>query len=196
MSFERLSQILDLVDQANAKDPHNVAVNGHEKPAELIYGQRMSSALDKFCTAASDHLRIAVRAQHIERWSSPRKNYPDGRAGYLKWRSELMAFHARRTSELMQQAEYEQADIDRVAVLITKKGLKRDPEVQILEDVICLVFLEHYAADFIAKHDDAKVLDILKKTARKMSANGVSAAGNLALPDRLAGLLNKALTES
>lgn len=195
MTQSRLDQTLDLVDQANASDPNFVVVDGRERPFELVYGRRMSSALEKFSASASEHLQIAVRAHHIERWRSLRKDYPEGRAGYLKWRSDLKSFHARRAGELMNQAGYDEPDIDRVGVLINKKGLKRDPEVQMLEDVICLVFLEHYAGDFIAKHDDDKVLDILRKTGRKMSADGISAASKLVMPDRLAGLLGKALAE-
>ncbi|MGI9464786.1 MAG: DUF4202 domain-containing protein, partial [Aestuariivirgaceae bacterium] len=160
-----------------------------------VYGERMSAALNEFSAVASDHLRIAVRAQHIERWMHPRDSYPAGRTGYLKWRSDLKAFHARRAGELMQAAGYGPSDIDRVATLIGKKGIKRDVEVQMLEDVVCLVFLEHYAGDFIAKHEDDKVIGILKKTARKMSAEGLSAAAELHLPDRLARLLAETLAE-
>lgn len=188
MEKSRLSLVLDAIDRANAEDPNTTSDGAAMRPAELVYGERMSAALARFCEAAGDHLRIAVRAQHIERWRHPRTGYPDGRAGYLKWRSDLKAFHARRAGELMQAAGYSQSDIDRVANLIGKKGIKRDPEVQTLEDVACLVFLEHYAGEFIAKHDDEKVADILKKTARKMSDDGAAAAANLHLPERLGRL--------
>ncbi len=196
MSAGRLEQVLDAIDQANAMDPNSVSDGNAMRPAELVYGERMSATLDQFCVGASDHLRIAVRAQHIERWTCPRDSYPAGRVGYLKWRSDLKAYHSRRARELMQAAGYDQSDIDRVAALIGKKGIKRDAEVQMLEDIVCLVFLKHYAGEFIAKHEDAKVVEILKKTARKMSAEGLSAAAKLHLPLRLSRLLAKSLADA
>ena len=193
MTDTRLGKILDLIDTANGRDPNMVNVDGRSRPAELAYGERMSAALKAFCPTAGEHLQIACRAQHLERWTSPRASYPEGRTGYLKWRTDLKQFHAARTGELMKSAGYEDEDIDRVAGLIAKRGIKRDPEAQMLEDVACLTFLEHYADDFIAPHDDEKVIDILTKTARKMSAEGLAAAARLRLPDRLARLLQLAL---
>ena len=192
----QLIQTLSSIDQVNAKDPNTVSDGSAMRPAELVYGERMSNALARFSEAASDHLRIAVRAQHIGRWMHPRASYPAGRTGYLKWRSDLKEHHARQAGELMKAAGYGQSDIDRVATLIGKKGNKRDREVQVLEDVACLVFLEHYAGEFIAKHPDAKVTDILRKTARKMSDEGVTAATRLPLPERLGRLLTKTLAEA
>ena len=194
MNDNRLQQAIELIDRANAQDPKSVDENGTERPGELVYGERMSAALAGYCDQPSEHLQIAVRAQHLERWTSPRSSYPEGRAGYLKWRTDLKRYHAERAGELMRQAGYDEADIDRVATLIDKRGIKRDPEVQMLEDVACLTFLQHYAADFIAPHDDDKVMDILAKTARKMSAEGLQAAAGLDLPDRLSRLLHQALS--
>ena len=193
MSETSLQSVIALIDQANAQDPNPVTVDGTDRPAELVYGERMTAALNRFSSSPSEHLQIAVRAQHIERWKSPRSSYPEGRTGYLKWRSDLKQFHADRTGELMAEAGYGQEHIDRVATLVAKRGIKRDPEVQTLEDVACLTFLEHYAGDFIAPHDDAKVKDILAKTARKMSPEGLAAATKLSLPDRLADLLRQTL---
>ncbi len=194
MTRDRLQQVLDAIDRANARDPNQVMTGDGTRPAEQVYGERMTSALEGFSKATSDHLQIAARAQHIERWLHPRDHYPAGRVGYLKWRTELRSYHARRAGELMDAAGYGEADIDRVRTLIEKKGIKRDAEVQTLEDVVCLVFLEHYAGDFIAKHDDDKVSDILRKTARKMSPEGIAAATELTLPERLGRLLADGLT--
>jgi len=193
MSGSRRSEVFDLIDRANAQDPNMVLDGGEQRPAELVYGERMTAALERFCDAPGEHLHIAVRAQHIERWTSERKSYPEGRAGYLKWRTDLKAFHAERAGELMREAGYDDEDIERVGALIRKERLKRDAEAQMLEDVVCLVFLEYYASDFIADHDDEKVLGILAKTARKMSPDGLAAAGKLTLDDRLGSLLVKAL---
>ncbi len=193
MTTERLTQILALIDAANSQDPNRIDADGMQRPAELVYGERMSEALGRFCPDAGDILKIAARGQHIERWTSPRKSYPEGRVGYLRWRKDLKDYHARRVAELMVQAGYLEDDTERVGQLIRKERLKADPDVQTLEDVICLVFLAHYASDFIAPHDDEKVISILAKTAKKMSSDGLAAAGELTLPERLSTLMGKAL---
>ena len=182
---DRLEKVLAAIDGANGADPAGRA---------LIYGQRMSETLRHFSPGASEVLQIAARAQHIERWLMPRDTYPEGRVAYLTWRKDLQKHHARRAGEIMVAADFGADDIARVASLLKKERLKQDAEMQILEDVICLVFLEHEAPEFIAKHDDGKVRDILQKTARKMSAQGLVAAGALPLDGRLARLLGEALT--
>jgi Domain of unknown function (DUF4202) len=192
-SARRLAGVLALIDAANAADPNTVATPQGERPAELVYGERMSATLGTFLPDASEHLAIAVRGQHIERWTSPRAAYPDGRIGYLKWRKDLKDHHAARVGALMAEVGYAPADIARVASLIRKERLKHDAEAQTLEDVVCLVFLRHYAESFIAKHDDDKVVDILAKTAVKMSKAGLEAASKLALPERLGRLIGVAL---
>lgn len=195
MTANRLDRVIRMIDEANGRDPRSVNDGGTRRPAELVYGERMSRVLENFRPEASDHLRIATRAQHIERWTSPRVSYPEGRVGYLKWRKDLKDFHASRAAELMREAGYGGEDIDRVGSLIRKERLKIDAEAQALEDVACLVFLEQYAAEFIADHADDKVVDILAKTARKMSADGLAAAAELPMQDRLARLLGQALAD-
>ncbi|NNF77435.1 MAG: DUF4202 domain-containing protein [Rhizobiales bacterium] len=189
----RLAEIENCIDAANAADPNKIEFEGTLRPAALIYGKRMSAMLKSFRPEASELLQLAARAQHIERWKSPRTNYPEGRGGYLLWRKELKEFHAERLGALMVEAAYTAEEIDRAGALIRKERLKRDHEVQALEDVVCLVFLKHYAGEFIAKHEDEKVIRILAKTSKKMSPEGLEAAGRLKLPDRLSSLLQAAL---
>src|SRR3712207_5187038 len=81
---ERLRRILEAIDAANARDPHVVEVERRQVPAEWLYGQRMSTMLAGLVPNASDALTIAARVQHIERWTSPRTAYPEGRTGYLQ----------------------------------------------------------------------------------------------------------------
>ncbi len=188
-----LARIERCIDDANAVDPNMVEHAGTLYPAALIYGERMSAMLKSFRPEASELLQIAARAQHIERWKSPRTDYPEGRVGYLLWRKELKDFHAKCLGTLMAETSYSAEEIDRAGALIRKERLKHDQEVQALEDVVCLVFLKHYAGVFIAKHEDEKVIRILAKTARKMSPEGLVAAGNLKLSDRLSALLTAAL---
>lgn len=157
---DRLQRALDLIDTANAADPKGEA---------LAYGERMTTELSRLVPDAPDVLRIAARGQHVERWLLPRADYPEGKAGYLEWRREQARRHAQRVAGIMAEAGYDAADCDRVGTLLRKEGIKRDAQVQALEDVICFVFLRWYFADFAAKHDGAQVLDIVQKTARKMS---------------------------
>lgn len=175
---DRLQTALAQIDAANSADPKGEA---------LPYGQRMTTELNRLFPDASDVLQIAARGQHVERWLLPRSDYPDGKAGYLEWRREQGRRHAQRVAGIMEATGYPQAECDRVGVLLRKEGLKRDPEVQALEDVICFVFLRWYFADFAAKHEGAQVLDIVQKTARKMSQDGrVRVLTEFSLPDPLA----------
>jgi hypothetical protein len=158
-----LEQALAAIDQANAADPGGEA---------LAYGQHMTEELARLFPAASEILQIAARGQHVERWLLPRSDYPEGKEGYLAWRREQARRHAARVAGIMADAGYDPQDCDRVGVLLRKEGLKRDAEVQALEDVICLVFLRWHFAAFAAKHDPAAVEEIVAKTARKMSPEG------------------------
>lgn len=156
------------IDAANAADP------GLEdgRPAALVYGERMSAEMDRLFPAASEVLRIAARGQHVERWLLPRTDYPEGREGYLAWRREEARRHGVRVGGIMAAAGYGPSEVERVGVLLRKEGIKRDPEVQALEDVICFVFLRWYFAGFAEKHEPEALQRIVEKTARKMSAEG------------------------
>jgi len=183
MMTDRLSKALALIDAANAADP--TLEDG--QPAALLYGQRMTAELHRLFPAASEVLQIAAHGQHVERWLLPRSDYPAGKAGYLDWRREQAWRHAARVGGMMAEAGYSSADCDRVGVLLRKEGLKRDPEVQALEDVICFTFLRWYYAPFAATRDPAEVADIVVKTARKMSPEGrARVLEDLALPAPLA----------
>jgi hypothetical protein len=177
---ERLDAAFARIDEANAQDPNLERLDGQDFPKELLYGRRMSATLAMFAPEADDAVKLAARAQHVQRWKIPRSDFPMDRKGYLAWRQKLYGMHAELAGEILREVGYDDATITRVGTLLRKKGLKTDPDVQLLEDVICLVFLEHYFADFSVKHDDAKVIDILRKTWAKMSPRGHEAA--LALP--------------
>ena len=164
--MSRLATALAAIDAANASDP-DLADGG---PAALLYGQRMTAELERLFPAASDALRIAARGQHIERWTSPRQTYPEGREGYLAWRRDLAAFHAARVGEIMAAAGYDAAEIAETGRMIRKEGIKRDAGVQALEDVICFTFLRWYFAPFAAARDAGALERIVAKTARKMVA--------------------------
>jgi len=189
MTEARFTRVLEAIDAANAADPERALEGGEERPAALLYGRRMSAELVRFRPDASEHLRIAARGQHIERWKTPRDSYPVGREGYLRWRTDLGRYHAERVAGVMRDAGYSEDDCARVARIIRKQGIKRDPEVQTLEDVACLVFMRWYFADFAAGRDPEQIHNIVAKTARKMSPEGREAALALGLPPELAPAL-------
>lgn len=172
--LSKLDRVLAAIDAANEKDPNmDRDDTGADVPEALLYGRRMSAELERlFGEDVADVLKIACRGQHIERWKIARSSYPEGRAGYLTWRRDQGRAHGERLAGLMQEAGYDEVDCARVGVFLRKEGLKRDPQVQMLEDVICMVFLKHYFASFAEKHAFEKVVDIVAKTARKLSEGG------------------------
>jgi hypothetical protein len=182
--MERFPQAIRRFDAANAQDPAG---------EELIYAQRMSEWLEKFAPDASEAVKLAARSQHIRRWEIPRGRYPMNRAGYHRWRNELASFHAKVAGEILHDVGYDEATVGRVQSLLKKERLKEDPEAQLLEDVICLVFLQYYFPDFAKKHDEEKVIGILRKTWGKMSDYGHRAALSLPLGDEERQLIEKAL---
>lgn len=160
--------VLDAIDAANSQDPNLDAGT----PEALLYGQRMSEELNRLYPDASDELQIAARGQHVERWKLKRTEYPEGRAGYLAWRKAQGVFHADVVMGMMKDAGYVPKPIETTGRMLRKQGIKRDAEVQALEDVICFVFLKWYFEPFAAKHSPEKVQNIVEKTARKMSDEG------------------------
>ena len=187
-----LDQVLAAIDAANAADPGRDEATG--EAAALLYGRRMSARLAIFAPGADDVLAIAVRGQHVERWLVPRHDFPMDRPGYFRWRNTLKDRHAERLAGLMQDAGYADEAIARMRSIVRKERLKLDPLGQALEDVACLVFLEFYAPAFFAKHEDAKVLDIVRKTWSKMSAAGQAAALDLPLAEDARAIVGRALS--
>jgi hypothetical protein len=153
----------------------------------------MSHWLERVAPNADEALQIAARAQHIERWTSPRNAYPEGRAGYLKWRTDLYKYHARRAVEIMQQAGYGEAEQAETEIFVQKRGIKSNPGTQALEDTACLVFLEHYFSDFARTQDEAKMIDIVAKTWKKMSPHAQELALTIAMRDEDRRIVERAL---
>jgi len=190
---ERFHAAISRFDAANAEDPSTETFQGQEYPKELLYAQRMSAWLAKLAPEASEVLRLAVRCQHIQRWTIPRHTYPMDRHGYLRWRTTLAKFHAETAGTILQEVGYDDVTITRVQSLLRKESLKRDSEVQCLEDVICLVFLESYVEVFATQHDEAKILDILQKTWKKMSPRGQEVALTLPMAPAVCQLVERAV---
>jgi hypothetical protein len=191
--MSRLEEALRRFDEANSEDPNTEVVDGKAVPKELVYGQRMSARLRSFAPEAPEAVQLAVRAQHIRRWEVPRASYPAGRAGYLKWRTDLYKRHGDTAAEILGDLGYDDGTIERVRTLLRKRGLKTDRDVQLMEDVICLVFLEHYFHDFAKKHQEQKLIPIVQKTWKKMTERAHEAALQLDYAPEDLAIIQKAL---
>lgn len=198
----RFEHALALFDAANAEDPRqDLDTDGQPVPRELLYARRLSDMLQRYAPAADEAVKLAVRAQHIQRWKTPRDSYPMTREGYLQWRTGLYRFHAETAGRLMRVAGYDAASIERVMQAVGKRGLKTNPDTQLLEDVVDLVFIEHYMLEFArqkADYSEEKWLDIVRKTWRKMSAraHAFALSGQVKLPEPLAPLIVKAVSDA
>ena len=195
----RFEEAIARIDAANAEDPNLELDRGAEHPKELLYARRMTRMLATFSPGAPEELQLAVRAQHIQRWKTPRGSYPMDRQGYLQWRTGLYRFHAETVGRILEELGYDEGAISRVKAAVGKQGLKENPETQLLEDVSGLVFLQYSLPGFAASHpdwDEAKWLEILRKTWRKLSpaARDFVLAGKIQLSEDLKPLVLKAVT--
>jgi len=194
MSNTLVEQAYELIDKINLGDPNSEIVNGTAQPKEWLYGIRMTECLAQFMPNADDALKIAARAQHIRRWSVPRSDYPMGLEGYQNWRRGLGVLHADEAMKIAGQVGCSDDDIAAIGRMLRKEKIKRDPQVQAFEDVICLVFLSYYFTDFATKHSEEKLIKIVQKTWAKMSDTGHEAALKLPFTDDQQALLAKALS--
>ena len=198
MADDRLARALAAIDAANADDPVRITVRGEERPKEVAHAEMVAEWVQRLADEPSDELLLAARAHHLRRWTIPRSSYPTGRAGYLRWRNAQHEQHAIDVARILDDVGYDDASVGRVQDLVRKRGLggdadTRDPEVQVLEDALCLVFLETQLAELAGRLDDDKVVEILQKTARKMSDQGLAAAHEVELDAESRALLERAL---
>ena len=192
-SDDRFRRAVERFDAANGEDPNRELADGVEQPKELVYARRMTARLDRFRPDAPEAVRLAARCQHIRRWTILRAGYPAGREGYRRWRTDLARFHADTAAAILRDVGYGDEVVARVGSLLRKERLKADPDVQLLEDVICLVFIEHYLAGFAPKHDEETLDGVLRKTWRKMSDEGHRAALALDLPENVRAVVERAV---
>ncbi len=191
--MNRLEKAFELFDTYNRQDPHTKNCEKVTYPAEYFYALQLYNRIKQLEPDASEMLLLASRSQHIGRWKTPREDYPPGKAGYYKWRIDLAKFHAETAGALMLEAGYTDEEIKAVKAIIRKEDLHKNYEMQVMEDALCLVFLEFQFKDFITKHEDKKVITILKRTWKKMSQRGRQAALGLTFNERGKELLEKAL---
>lgn len=182
-------------DQLNSTDPVREVVNGVARPRTLVHADRLSDWVSRLDPNASEPLRLAARCQHLERWRIPRTELPPGRVGYLRWRTELSRFHAERAEAVLRDSGYQDPTVFLVRAIITKQNLRSNPDVQTMEDALCLVFLEYEWEPFLDKHpDQGKAVEILRKTWKKMSGEGRRFALELEFSERTRKLMQLALS--
>ncbi|MEJ6979946.1 DUF4202 domain-containing protein [Pedobacter sp. P351] len=193
MDEKKIEIAFELFDNYNSKDPKQYSFNGEVYPQELFFALQVHNWIKKLDPNASEPLLLASRCQHLGRWEVPRETYPDGKAGYLNWRSNLAKYHAEKASQILSQIGYDTDTINKVQHIVLKQQLKSDQDVQTMENALCLVFLEFELEDFMAKHDDAKLIRILQKSWGKMSEPGRAAALTLNYSEKGSELIKKAL---
>jgi hypothetical protein len=193
---ERFEAAIAAIDAANADDPVRIVVGGVERPKELAHAELATQWVRALRPDPSEALLLAARGHHVRRFDVPRATYPDGRAGYLRWRRDLHGHHAEVLAGLLGPLGYDEVTVQRVQAIVRKVGLRDDPEVQALEDALCLVFLETQLRSVRERLDDGKLVDVLAKTARKMSPAGLAAARTLPLDGDSRSLLDAALARA
>ena len=200
MTQSSFDKAVTLMDAANSED-HNIEIaDGKEWPKELLYSHRMSDMLERYKPEADDVAKLAIRGQHIQRWKSPRSDYPMDKKGYHLWRTQLYKFHADQVATLMKEAGYDDAALERVKLAVGKRSIKNNADTQLLEDVASLVFIEHYMLAFAEKHpeyEEDKWIGIIRKTWKKMSddAHEFALAGKITLPEPLLPLIQKSVSD-
>jgi hypothetical protein len=193
---DRFTKAIAGFDAYNSNDPHVEELEGKKISKEVLYAQRMTARLNLFAPDANESVQLAARCQHIGRWEILRSAYPEGKKGYLLWRAEEKQHHAKIAESVLKNCGYDSETIEQVKFLLLKKELKTNADTQLLEDVICLVFVEYYLEEFAAKHENEKVIDIIKKTTKKMSAKALEAIGQLSISAQAHTLLEQATSPS
>ncbi len=191
----RFAEAMRRFDTENSRDPNKEIVDGQPVARELLYARWLSAWVVKLAPNASESLRLAAHSQHICRWEIPRNSYPMDKPGYLRWRADLKKFHASKSAGILRDVGYDETIIQRVEELNLKKNFPNDMEVCVLEDALCLVFLERQLSSLAAKSDDAKMINALQKSWKKMSHTARNEALKLNYTPREKSLIEKALAQ-
>jgi hypothetical protein len=181
------------IDAANVDDPTVITVRGEQVPLALAHGRLAAEWVADLHPDADETWLIAARAHHLRRWEVPRTDYPAGKPGYLRWKRDQRQRHAKDIAVLLADVGYDEAAIERVQALVRRDDLKTDAGAQAIEDAACLVFLETQLADVSKQLERDHLIDVLRKTARKISPSGAAAIGRIPLGDAERQLLADAL---
>ena len=193
LNRQRFDEAMRRFDEANGRDPNREPVGDALQPRELLYAQWLSEWVLRLSPDAGEALRLAARCQHICRWEVPRATYPMTRAGYLQWREGLRKFHAQKAGAILREVGYPEDMVARVQALNLKKDFPQDLETRVLEDALCLVFLERQFSNLAAKATDEKMFNALQKSWKKMTPQAQALAKTLSFGAREKQLLERAL---
>lgn len=191
--MDKMEKAFVLFDAYNQQDPHRLNREGMEYPAEYFYALELFNWVRRLQPDAGESLLLASRCQHIGRWEVPRSEYPAGKAGYFAWRTGMAKYHAAKAGHLLEEAGYGPDIRAAVGSLLLKEELRTRPDMQVMENALCLVFLEFQYEDFLLLHPAEKIIRILKKTWAKMSQPGRDAALGLSFSEKGSELIGAAL---
>ena len=194
---ERFRAAVEAIDAANAEDPNTIEVSGEMRPKELVHAELMTEWVQRLRPDASEALLLAARGHHVRRWVLPRSDYPEGRAGYLRWRRDLYELHASEVGRILAEVGYEDDTVLRVQALVAKRdqparGVSSDPETRAMEDALCLVFITTQFRSLADRLDDERMVEVVRKVLHKMSPEGVTAALQQSLDARDRALIERA----
>lgn len=192
----RFQRAIDRIDAANAEDPNRIETADGLRPKEVVHAEMLTDWVRQLDPQPSEALLLAARGHHLRRWVMPRSSYAKGRSSYLQWRRDLHRYHADQVAQILDSVGYDAATVVRVQQIVRKERLTLDPEVQTLEDGLCLVFLQlqlDQTAESVA--DEDKMVDVLRKSWRKMSPAGREFALGLELSDEGRELVRRALSD-
>ena len=195
MSVPTLEAAFAAVDAANEGDPNTVVVRGERRPKEQAHAELAVEWVRRLVEVPSEELLLAARAHHVRRWELPRASFPEGRAGYLQWKRDLQRHHAEVAGRVLGEVGVEAAVVERVQAIIRKARLRSDPDVQALEDALCLTFVETQFGSLADQLGDDHMVEVLKRTLAKMSDAGRVVALELRLSDRERGLVVRAVAD-
>ncbi len=192
----RFQHAIDRIDAANAEDPNRIETADGLRPKEVVHAEMLTDWVRQLDPQPSEALLLAARGHHLRRWVMPRSSYPKGRSSYLQWRRDLHRYHADEVAQILDPVGYDAGTVVRVQQIVRKERLTLDPEGQTLEDGLCLVFLQlqlDQTAESVA--DEDKMVDVLRKSWRKMSPAGREFALGLELSDEGRELVRRALSD-
>ena len=190
---KRFERALERFDEENARDPNVLEIGGLKRARELVYAEWLTDWVLRLCPNASEELRLAARCQHLCRWMVPRSSYPMTRAGYLQWREGLKKFHAQRAGEILREVGYPAEVLARVQSLNLKKNFPQNPEARVLEDALCLVFLEYQLSELAERTAEEKVINALQKSWKKMTPAAREFSLRLSYSPHAKALLDRSL---
>ena len=193
LSSSRFADAIIAIDTANAGDPTSVVVRGSAHPLALVHGQLAAEWEEKLHPEVDETWLLAARAHHLRRWEVPRSDYEVGKVGYLRWKRDQRVRHAVDVGALLAEVEYDPETIERVQALVRRDRLASDAGSQAVEDAACLVFIETQLAEIATKLDHDHLIDVIRKTAKKMSPEALAAVSTIPLGEVEASLLAAAL---